>query len=281
MPNPIINRRVLAASTKSLSAKTLDWANRVVSNGGSRPSNATLFSVDSWYLGMLADGLDSKILTASFIAPDNITAALTPFYKVKGSDPWAETGFAAGDFSINGLRGNTTQDNRVNTGLNPSTDLASANSASVIIYAYSVTSGGFTDFGVYNGGGQGFNTSLNNGGNFYGAVADNSSASIGPVASPGQGYYCLSRTANNALNAYFANSGTAHHSFASNTNVNSQAMLNLSCWFWCLSVNGAVQSFSPNTYSFCAIATGLTSSDSSKLFNRVQTLRQAFGGGYR
>ena len=271
-----------AAST--LDPHVTDWANRVVANGGAMPSNATLTAVNTWYLGMVADGLDTLMIWLTFFAPDSLTAARTPFFKTAGLDPATNNNFVAGDLTVNGLLGNAINKS-LSYGINPSVSLSATN-VGWSVYAPVTGSGGFT---------HGMSTPVVAAVSFAGAAQDDlvgtADSFIGKtngltsvtVAPAGNGFYSASRTAINAHIFYFVNSTNPLSIIGSDgTNAgtglpnSSNAMIFAQ---WDLQTS-AVSDWSDDGYSIFAVHQALTMSQVQKFFTRCDTLRRAFGGGF-
>lgn len=122
------------AVTSSVPVAT-DWANRVVKNGGARPSNTTINALQTFYNTLSSSRLISKMITVNCFAPDNLTASFTPLI-VNGNDPWINSGFAGSDLTPNGLQGNASK--YLKTGCKPI--LVLSNSSSLGFSVYNMTS---------------------------------------------------------------------------------------------------------------------------------------------
>lgn len=83
-----------------------DWARRVVANGGAMPSQTSIIAMETLRVSLEAQSLTNKIWSLCIFVPDSVIAASTPLVKIKGADPWTNSGFASGDLTIQGLKGN-------------------------------------------------------------------------------------------------------------------------------------------------------------------------------
>lgn len=266
------------STTVTVIDRATDWSNRVVANGGSAPAAGTVTALRTFWNGCISDGFSAKILCFNPVAPDSLTAAITPFIKGAGSDPWTNHNFVSGDLSVNGLTGNTST-KYLDSGFNL-TSFASAQAAGIASYAYSLSgSGTQCELGAYNL--QGIIFYLKLAGSihtFNGTIALNSIV----TATPGNGYYCDSRISSTDHRIYFASSGSAHAQTGSTDSTSFTGTLpSITLTGFAENHNGSIGSFCADTISMFAMHSGLASSESSNFFNRVQTLRTSFGGGFR
>jgi len=242
-----------------------------------------------------AAGLIPLMINVVCFVPDNLIAAITPFFFTLGLDPWTNVGgnFVPADLSINGLTGDTLT--KV-LGSNITATNAFVNSGGAIAAG---TSGGLTVY-TFTTGPAG--TQIDIGANFNTAPQ---SLALSAILSPGvqntslldfvnhstgrasganagwTGFTSGSRTSGSASSIYIANSVTAFQQLGSDAN-------NLAgTAFGADSIGifgyGAAGSFTPSsgrTLSFAAVHLGLTSTQTQALFNAVQALRVAFGGGF-
>lgn len=263
-----------------------NWSNNVVVNGGANPSSGNVAILNNCGLQLNTNGLLEASLGAyptikqlNLFMPDNLTAARTPQIYWNGNQPWVNHNFVSGDLTVNGLAGDAAS-KYLEIGLNPSTDLG-LNSSGIAIYAYTADSGAHDDLGEFQTGGGSFYIGSNQSGNAVDQIQTLDANKIS-VASPGNGYYCASRSANNREDLYFANNGTAHASIGNNTVVPPNSFANLAILAFALNVDGSPGVFSNCRLSAAAIiAAGYTSNDSKNLFNVLQSVRTQLGGGYR
>lgn len=262
------------------------WANRVVTNGGSAPSSGTISAIDTFYAALVTAGIDTKMKAIGVFAPDNLTAARTPLIVGAGSDPWSNTGFSSGDLTVNGLLGGTGK--VLGSGLVPSSIFSTDNSAGISVYVSTITGSAAFEVGRFGTGDVAcFQLSVDYTDtktrfNCWENVDFNGETQATSAALAG--FYSASRTASNVAKIYFANST---HSWAqqgstntltvggSHSNVNNALAIMAS-----QSATGTILSPTDRRVSFVAIHDGLTSTEGSALYNAVQALRTAFGGGY-
>lgn len=276
------------------SAKTCDWANRVVANGDPRPSNAVLQAYDTWYQSLVTNGIDGLMIWNILLnaVPGTIITNTTPFFKTFGSDP-ANLGpaVAAGDFGVNGFVGVSGSNKYFRTGVVPSAAFPSVNSAGIALYNYADTG---TASSYYSGCNDAANANLyecpffNGGGNGYFFTCFFGAGDFIQWLAPDannvfQGYISSQRTAANSWNIYGARSTFAHASVGSSANAPG-TRTGQEIYVMTKNDNGAPVAGtlgSPNTLSFFAITQGLTSAQDLALFNATQTLLQTIGGGFR
>lgn len=268
-------------SVSSCSNSTVTaWAAQVVTNGGSAPSAGTQSRLCTFVNGCISDGVWSKLLSVITFETDSLTAAFTPLLATKGNTLWVNHNFVSGDLTINGLLGDGNT-KYLETGIVPSTDLT-LNSTSLVSYEYSANSNtlGGVDLGAEDTTPQVSlqlipkisTTTIFDAYNYHGGQGR------ATATSHGAGYYCGSRTASNASAIYYASSGTSHSAIAtistSGGSLTSQSLFSFAQNDFgdCCESNARI--------SFQAIGLGLTSTDSSNLFNRVQALLVARGGGF-
>jgi hypothetical protein len=272
----------VTSNSVTLADTVTDWAARVVTNGGAAPSGGTKTALSTFAAGLVTDGVWAKLLVVNAFVPDNLIASLTPLQRGTGADPWVNHNFISGDLTIDGLRGNAST-KYLDTGMKVSTSGISVTSASIIAYAFSVSGGTCADLGCVNGTtNDSFDMYCNfSGTSYFDAFTDLGAPGRINTATHGAGYYCGSRTASNAINLYYAKSSSAHASIVSGSGT-AGALPAFNLFVFDLSLNGAeyASGHSDNRLSFAAVAIGLTSTDSSNLYTRIQALRTSLGGGF-
>lgn len=273
----------------TLSAYTSAWWNSTVypnsgdaSNNGGPLSNATLAALDGLLTAITTGGLLPKVYQLNGIVPDNIVAAMWPFLGIAGAQPaakWTNHNFVGvgTDLSVNGLLGNGTT-KYADTGIAPNA-FATLSQGALVLYGYQVNNTG-GDLGIFTNGDGDAYLDMNQGGSSIGDIMTSTVNRI-VVAPPGNGYFCISRTANNAESLYFANSLTPHAAIGNNVNVNANNPKAINIFLSCLNVNGVPTSFSNNTISAAGLFLGISSTESQTLFNALQAYLVAKGGGFR
>ncbi len=270
-----------------------NWANKVIVAGGAAISTTTSNANRIFYSGLDTDGLLYQMISVNTYAPDNLTAARIPIHWKSGNQFWTNTSFVAGDITINGLTGNTTT-KFLGTGMNISalnyggfSDTSAG--VSLLIYNSPQTATVRREFLPVGStsrlfGPQHFASRLTFFAWFGAAATVNRDYLDAPVPSGNgtnwAGFMSGSRTANNAIALYVATNnvfqlwtnGTTATTTDNNTITNSFAHA-------ATDFNNTALQWSDRTVSFLAIHSGLSQTQSSNLWIRVQALRTALGGG--
>lgn len=215
--------------------------------------------------------------------PDNLTAATTAqlIQPLNESDPWTNHNFVAGDLTVNGLVGDGAT-KWLNTGINPQNTTLTNNSAGVTVYA--VTNANTANavlVAVDNGGFGQFLALENNGGSTFFFAWDVASGINGADAGF-VGYNSGNMTAANFHAIYHASSTVPHGLLVAGAmaNTGGPTVPPFTIPIFAFTNNTGQSDFTPQRLSFVAIHKGLTQSQSQSFFNRIQTLRQALGGGF-
>jgi hypothetical protein len=275
----MVRRLVRAVTGHSMNPVVSSWATRVVANGGAAPTTATKNALNTFYNGLVTDGIDTAIIALDAFVPDSLIACLTPLVVHAGNDPWTNIGSLTGaSVSTSGLLINgSTQ--CLDSGVVASVSFSSNNDFGISAYTgnnsglYSLQAGAYDNTniaeidiqqvgsGILAGAWNAWN--INVAGLLTGAIF---------------GFTSVSRIT--TLAAYQANSVIGFNT------VTSGVAGGLTRPAVSIAVAGRNTSgvFSPTIrsawYSFCAIHHGLTAAQTQKLFNRVQTLRTTLGGGF-
>jgi hypothetical protein len=287
MPNPVINRRSTVVPSISISALVINWANRVVINGGAVPSLATQMAMSTFTNTMDAAGLTSMMKTLNVFAPDSLAACLTPLIIGAANDPWNNVGpsFVSGDLDVNGLLGDGSS-KIINTGFAPSAGFATSLSAGLSVYESTTTNAIVCAIGGHQSSstvGLALFTNSFGTGQVLFDCWNNSTGRL--VVNPGPtvaGFTSGNRVSATDSRAYFANSSNAFAQIGSTSATSGNAFSD------CTQATGVFcsQEFPTNQFvsarrmSFAAIHDGLTSGQAQSLYNAVQTLRQTLGGGF-
>lgn len=259
----------------------LDWAARVVTNGGAAPSAATIACVNTFYLAAVAAGLTAKWKHVNVFAPDNFIAATTPLIKLDGFDPWVNHGFVAGDLTVNGILGDGVA-KWFDSGVQPrnyaslssdciSTYIQSNNGVpacqGIISSSNDLGGGVFAQFRVY------FCNDLR-------ATMHQTGTDMTTGNTGFRGYVCSSRIAANQRNLYWANSTTPHASIFTDAladGINSLPTNTMPVF--ATSENTVISLFLNKRLSYASFGLGLTQAESLAEYNAVVALRTCFGGG--
>lgn len=259
-----------------------DWALRVVANGGAAPSGGTVTALKTFMAGLATDAIDNKILSCNCFVPDSLTAAITPLISAlvgAFNDPWTNTNFVGGDLTVNGLTGNGSN-KWLNTGIKPI--VAGTNNIGLAVMMPATGSNGAV-MGSWDGAGATSRLTLSckfSDTFFYSFDGANANL-IGGTLSPGIGFYANNRTSSTDHRVWFAKTGSAFAQInaTDTTSFTGTAVATNPMSVFAQNGNGANNSFCSDTLSFACFHFNMSSTDLSNLFNRVQTLRVALGGG--
>jgi hypothetical protein len=259
-----------------------DWANRVVTNGGGAVSSATMQAMNTFYRSLNAGGtIIGKIKAMCCVTPGGFIEATTPLIKAFGNDPWA--GSAANfNLTVNGLQASSAN-SFLNTGVIPSACFASTSTGGLTAYVYTTTANdsAAVDIGVTQG--ATFYCALYS--NFfinpneYGLVdMYNNTNNFGAFPSPGTGFFSGSVVAGTGQlyvgsSSGFNTLGAARAGAAGN-------LPTIAIYAMGINSSGATAGTTTvRRYSFFALHDGLTAKETQNLFNAVDALRIALGGG--
>lgn len=276
------------------------WATRVIQMGGTAPSTSSMVAMSQFYRGLINNNILSKMILVNTITPDStFIGSLTPLigtYDHAGYNtfhkwiPISETGNSTTSI-INGISasGGTSY---YSTSFIAGNSFVDTQSAGLTIYLYNnVNNNPQYDFGITdNGGLTMFATNLcqNNLTQFF--IWNGTTGNFTSASFPGNGYFSANRVSNTDFRLYWANT-TASHQQIGNTvilnSTNSNVFPNISTQI--CAVGSAIArdtglapfASSLCQYSFIAVHLGLTFQESQIFFNLIQTMRQAFGGGFR
>lgn len=262
------------------------WAARVVSNGGSNPSLGTQTAMSHFVDALQAASIWAKMITVNCFVPDgagiSLIAALTPLLVGSGgNDPWTNGGvaFVAADLSVNGLTGSNAGGGKaLKTGITHTVIGPSA--AGISWYAKFVTTQGF-NAGGYDGTWGLMHAAKHSDGKSYAYNGSIASNAIVVNPSPGAGFYSDLRVSATDHKLYFANSGNAFAQIGVTdaTNYGGTAFAG-TMWTHAENLSAGIQFPASDTLSFIAYHNALTASEASTLFDKVQAMRTAFGGGF-
>jgi len=274
------------------------WVEALVVSSGStaaRPSENTKTAMSNFIKSLRTSGLFDKMLMVNCIAPDNQVAALTP---VIGNNfrVWVNSGVTIGNLNV-GLNGSGGS-SFFNTQFNPWREFPNSASAGFSVYVSQITGAANTyDFGMTDGAGVNMFAFKANDTNVSRAFIWNGSGGAQgfttTVNCPANGgYFSGNRTSTQreGLALYFANTTITHSLISSGSlgagSSGSEGFISgldvYGVFLGATRLLPGATSFgsTTNKYSFCACHLGLTETESSNLYQYVNTMRQSFGGGY-
>jgi hypothetical protein len=294
--NPMFSQQIVAGN---VSPVVVDWINRIIKNGGTKPSQNTISAVNRFYHNIDSTTIIGKIKSLNCYVPDNLIACLTPLINTYGNDPWTNynNNFVAGDLTINGLIGNggayyLTTTKYLDTGV-LGTNYLNDNTAGLTVYAYTSGLNAGGDGGTYDAGytnwdgtdGDALSFHRSNG-NTFGFWAYNINDGTCLFSSTNTGYLSGNRISISDERMYFANSSNTHaqvgNTVTSGTGTRGAHNIYVHAgYLWSNSPIGP-DPFGASTsrISFAAVHDGLTASESSQFFNFIQAYRQQIGGGW-
>jgi hypothetical protein len=289
-----IKKKVVSSGGGGGSTIGNTWSAQVVSNGGATPAAGTVSAANTFWDGLITDGIADKMYMVNMIAPDSIIAAKTPLYQVSGSTTmWTNVSggsttrnVAAGDLTSNGLV-NVYGAWGLNTGITPSSIWGSGPTGGVSYYVYANSIYSSTVMGL-NGGAANVNHAFwCAGGNtlleYQWNSQDDGYVSV-TATNQVNSFWSHNRTSNSVLRCDGANSSTGFVNYDTHNGSNNikAPPTTGTMGFGCVLVAAGTSTENMRgTLSFGACHAGLTSTEANNLYNRVQTLRTSLGGGYR
>ena len=266
----------------AIHATASDWAARVVTNGGAAVSDNTLAAVSNFCGALDAAAITVLMSAVNVFAPDNLIASITPLIVGVGVDPWTNTNFVAADLSIQGLKGNGSNkylDSGVvaNAAFSGTTEggISLYNTFATIPTTQSEMAGGSSaTVNILLESCSGANAIFNCFSNGNGQVSGATNLPFG------LGFTSGNRTTASAASIYTANSIVAFSALATSALTNIQNPQAFSIAVFAVNYNAVISRYSGKRLSFAAIHHGLTSAQCQALYNAVQQMRQAFGGGW-
>jgi hypothetical protein len=267
-----------APTAVSYHPTVVNWAARVVTNGGAAPSAATKACLSTFCYALDAASLTSLMVSVCCLVPDNLIAAITPLLVGGGRDPWLNQNFLAGDLTVNGLLGNGST-KFLETGISPTWIPGMPDSGGCTIYYYTNPNDNGVEI-AWNDVVDSHQFALQfYAGTIYFDCYVYSTGRISYAASGFTGYVSGNRIASNSEDIYTANSGTTHGSVVHGAGAPGTIGIGE---VYCFAANnfGGAAYYSAKRLSFAAIHQGLTSAQSLAFYNSIQAMRVAFGGGY-
>lgn len=274
-------------------AQAKNWAARVVQNGGAYPSSS-LLAVSDFCKGLDSAGLTSRMLAVNIFAPDNLTAAITPLFKLYGNDPWTNTGFIVSDLTVNGLKGNGNPGSGKNldTGFIGSSVWTATNMGCCVMISQISAADTTTDVGEADNIGSGtsrrFRFAAHYSGSGYARPVqscfqdDDNTAIVGGVTMNDytKGNFAAVQVIGTAFNNYWGDSTVGFIDAGNKTGASGTPPQNAGLRIYTSNEGGSLSTCSPRGLSFVAITSGMTKSETQTVYNLIQTLRQTLGGGY-
>lgn len=261
----------------------LDWASRVVANGGAVPSTSTINALTTFYAALVTAGIQASYYTLNAFVPDSDIAARTPLIAGIGRGLYLGGG---NGYSRNGY---TAVGASLQSGVNPSS-VFSVGTGAFSVYVYTLNNSAIPNSANFGFGcrdttnSRFFDFEPASATNLITARAFSSSTGANVVSqalpSPSAGYYSWNRTASNNADLYHAQSGYAHASAFNRAAANAATPPNFEAYFCGENVDGVDTVDSSRTYSFGAIHVPFSATQSLAQFNAVQALRVALGGGW-
>lgn len=289
----------LACTTLVAATNAQLWASVVAqTNGGAWPSQNTVTAFDTFDAAITTAGIKSRLYHVNLVAPDSLTAALTPFIATFGFTYYgshahnAQAGGGTPSLTVNGLQSGasagTDHCTVWDTGVSPSAIPSfSAANMGLSIYVFGPVAGGTPNYNMgyvsdVAGNRPALATGINN---VSGGFSFNGLETAGidiAFNGTGGGFVMASRTASNVHTAYQARSNLAWGSVGTGNTNNTQGPLATTLGF---GGNQAQENTghwygSGYRFSFWACHDGFSSADGQALFNAVQACRVSLGGGF-
>lgn len=269
-----------------------EWVERVVTNGGTVPSDNTQAALVTFADDLIDSGLDLKMKALNCMVPDSLAACCTPLIVGTGSSYWTPSAwFVAnpGQLNSSGLKGGAAGNQaRLDTGVIPSTSFGFTAAGATV---YVTDPGGVfltSDLGIWSNIGQFFHlvTCYGNTFDMYFDCWDVGASGRIFVDRPSgfTGYVSGNRLATNDSKLYIANSTTPHGAVGSNVNANvpkkPTTQIPLFCIFdsWSGGLPGNYTNYTDRRIAFCALHDGLTQTESATFYGLIQALRTTLGG---
>lgn len=265
-----------------MSSEVLDYAARVATNGGAALSANTLAALDRFTKSLYRAGIRSAMRSVLTLVPDNLTAAITPFIKNTGNDPWTNTGpFVSGDLTVNGLIGNGST-KYLKTGIICSALWPSGTTTiegGYTIYNMTSANAATAELGALSGGGNNYCVFADAAGAgncncYYGANLFSANISLFT------GCMSFNKLPGPLTDMYKASSTVNFTNFMHSTAVGVGTGTTTELYAWANNNNGSPASFSSRRLSFIAVHNGLNYGEAFSFYNAIQNLRIALGGGF-
>lgn len=253
------------------------WADRVVANGGARPSQTTIDIADNFILSCSIFGFQSKLRMVNIFAPDNLIACCTPLFSNEGTAAWTNNNFLDGDLSVNGLTGNGST-KYLQTAFNPTSHFASATNAGWSSYVVGGSMPGVGSEAVTMGCSDATNNMLNNfynngvGGQTYLYTFNSTAGTTSPV-SVVTGFFTGETSASNSQVLY------KNKSVYISSTYGGSALINVNITAFAEKTNTSViRKYAPWTIAFLSCHDFLNGTEVGNFNDAVKVMRTKFGG---
>jgi hypothetical protein len=280
----VIDGFVNRISDTSIDPFVTNWVQKVLNNNGPLPSYTTQLSLSTFYRGLVNTGLAAKMITVNCFVPDSITASFTPLIRGAGYDMWNNNNFTGSDLTVSGLKGDGSV-RYLDTGIYIASAYTNDASNGITIYNTFADTSTATDFGAQGASVSEFGLYFDQGGQTFFVSWDETASGLISGSTPAStGYLSGNRISASEVRTYYASSTVPHQQFGQTGTATSNTRANLTSNLFCFvqSTTGGtpIGTKSKKRFSFVAVHLGLTLTESSNLFNLVQTLRQNLGGGF-
>lgn len=269
-----------------LASKTTDWARRVVANGGAAPSASTISAMETFRLGLVSAGLDTKIHSLCVFVPDSLTAALTPLIKNKGSDPWTNHSFVSGDLTVEGIKGDAASkylDTGVQAKSGQAVDSGTGNCGLTLIVTESNSNAVGYEIGHQNNnlGVASLKLQVSSAATAKtGFLATDSAGSSAAFNTDfGRAGYVSGNSVGGVLSVFTASPQESHVQFSTASIATTATTTSETIFGFCINEGGSPTGYSGERISVMAIHTGFSISESATFWGLLKTLRDSLGGG--
>ncbi len=268
-------------------SEMLTWVDQVVANGGSTPPQPEQDALCDFVAGCKTDGFWSKLIIANHLSNSGLAAMATPIKPGPGPVKWVfeYQGSGSPTLTINGVISNgghcdmgITVDSFLSdtsagiTAMVSRVKVSGTKSEGFVAGAFDQgASPGFFDLAPCEQGQDRIHADCWN-------TNDPDEYDVSPVIAGGIGYYSRNRISGTDLRQYYA-SGTTAHAQVGPTVGATPGFVAPSTNFWFFSCNNRDEPVD-GTVSFLAVHLGLTQTESSNFFARIQRLFHARGGGF-
>lgn len=284
----VVRSRPTGAGPLPLHATAVSWQTRATANGGS-PAAGTVSALSTFCYALDAASLTSKMKAVNCFTQPDIACATTPLIVGPGVDPWTNINFGLSDLDDNGLKGNGSN-KYLKTGINPSTTFSGVQGGVTLYITEGSDASGEQDIGCLTtspgGEQQAFQVHSRFSGNAICDCFSDGAGRINQSNSGWLGYFSVNRRSTTDYKIYEAKSSVPHFQFASKATEAALGPPDRLITVFCGNYNGSgstygtIFSYSSKRLSFAALHDGLTAAESLALYNAVQALRTALGGGY-